>query len=285
LPYFQRKGSLPEADFQYLNGPTSNSILAAFTARLCHGGVGKICLLKDSEKGWDVHFINYELKKIGLTVERFNGTTLPGTDNKADSGIVLELHQHEILAEKTFAKIAGLTKIVPQSLWLNDLRTVFLVHDKRFLALFQRPDILLNYLSQEQINLLSRHVAETHVVALAPQKVAEAKEQKDQWLLKPNLLGKGEGILFGSKLSLSQWQSALEDLSHGQYVLQRKIEQKQFSIWHGHQYRDPVYSEMNVVGTLLCLDDKYLGPGIFRASSGDIVNVAGGGTILTPLLV
>jgi len=42
--------------------------------------------------------------------------------------------------------------------------------------------------------------------------------------------------------------------------------------------------DVNVVGTMLCFDDIFFGPGIYRASPGDIVNVAGGGTVLFPVL-
>lgn len=41
---------------------------------------------------------------------------------------------------------------------------------------------------------------------------------------------------------------------------------------------------INVVGTLLCFNDTFLGPGIYRGAAEAVVNVAGGGTILTPAL-
>ncbi len=257
-------------------GGWMDQMLNCFVSRFAPGS--KVCLWKGRERGWDIHFFNYELKRLGYEIVPVEGSL---------SGLVLELHQDEILSSNTCKQVTELVMAIPQRHWLNDLRTIFLIHDKRFLALFQRPDILSDYLEAEQIELLTRHIAPTYVISQAAQQVEEALAKPNEWLLKPNLFGKGEGILFGGNMSALQWRSALSNQAHQHYVLQKVVVQKRFPILQ-QQISGPVSGpeniEMNVVGTLLCLDDNFFGPGIYRASSGDIVNVSGGGTILFPVI-
>ncbi len=259
-------------------GRTMDQMLNCFISRFAPGS--KVSLWKGRERGWDIHFFNYELKRLGYEIVPVAG---------GPSGLVLELHQDEILSPVACRRVAELVMTIPQRFWLNDLRTIFLIHDKRFLALFRRFDILADYLEAEQIELLTKHVAPTYVLSQAMPQVEEALEDPKAWLLKPNLLGKGEGILFGGKVSAKQWRDALTDPAHQDYVLQKLVVQKRFPILHQllpphTQESAPESIEMNVVGTLLCLDDNFFGPGIYRASSGDIVNVSGGGTILYPVV-
>jgi len=269
----QAVGQLSAMHSNFLQGPAAlDQILNRLLCRFAPGA--KVCLWKGRERGWDIHFFNYELKRLGFEIVPVNG--------KPD-GLVMELNQDEILSDSNHNRLVELIETVPQRFWLNDLRTIFLVHDKRFLALFQRHDILRDYLCEAQIKLLARHVVPTFVLGRSPQQREQALSNPGAWLLKPNLLGKGEGILFGGNMSAAAWRAALTSTSHEHYVLQSVVQQKRFSLMQP-QNGSPAIIGMHVVGTLLCLDDYFFGPGIYRASCGDIVNVAGGGTILFPVL-
>ncbi|HEX3871818.1 MAG TPA: hypothetical protein VHV77_15345 [Pirellulales bacterium] len=191
---------------------------------------------------------------------------------------MLELHQHELLNEMSGETMSALAR---DGGHLNDLRTIFLVHDKRLLAVMT-GDILRDYLDGDDVDLLHRHVAATYVVGLDETTRKEASEHPSDWVLKPHLLGKAEGIVLGSQVPADAWRGAI-DASDPRWVLQRFVSQRTF----------PIISEidgevavrpMHVIGLLPSLDEEFFGPGIYRAGLGPIVNVAGGGTILAPVV-
>lgn len=237
----------------------------------------RVTIAKGREKGWDIHFLLHELKEAGYSYELIDGSSLVGRNDIF--GLVSELHQDELWQEGILKAVIASRK-VPQ---LNDPRTILFAHDKRLLSIFQDDEIIGDYVDEQTMLLLQKHVIPTFVIAQSPEKVEEAKSNRNDWVLKPNLLGKGEQLLIGKNTSDEEWQSALSDENNAQFVLQPFIQQKKFPIQmlvdNSVQNLD-----LNVVGTLLCFDDNFLGTGIYRASPKDIVNVAGGGAILFPML-
>lgn len=240
------------------------------------GADAKIIILKERESDWDIVFFKHEL---GLRKILWEARTLAEFETKSNfGGLAIELHQDELLQNDSRL----FSEKCLETPHLNDLRTIFLVHDKRLLAVFHNDEIMADYLNDDDRKFLKDNVVESYLVRGLKNKKDEAYRNKNDWVLKPNLLGKGEGILFGHTMSLIAWRAALEDPTHQDYVLQRFIKQKKFPICM-RSGDEVATQELNVVGTLLCFDDQFLGPGIYRAGKGDIVNVAGGGTILFPM--
>jgi len=236
------------------------------------GDRARVVVLKKQERGWDTR----------LLVDYWPGCQeLPpeeaGTLDPERDFVVLELHQHELVRQ-----MPRLPALITSGRYLNDVRTIFLGHDKRLLAIFT-SDLLDDYLPAEDIELLHRHVVPTYVIGLAGEPLRRARERREEWLLKPNLFGKGEGIVIGRNVSADAWRAAL-DSAPRQFVLQPFVEQRRFDVMTevGGDVRRVT---MNVVGLLPTLNEHCLGPGIYRASPGDIVNVAGGGTIMVPVVV
>src|SRR5262249_12998530 len=124
-------------------------------------------------------------------------------------GIILELHQHELLGEVPAALQLALA-LHPGV--LNDLRTIFIAHDKRLLALLSTSPVLEDYLEADDVARLRRHVVPTWVIGLAPDKVREAMAHPAGWLAKPPRSGKGKGIVVSSQLAPAQWRETLADL-------------------------------------------------------------------------
>ena len=247
-------------------------------------------IIKGREKGWDIHFFKYEMERAGLAVEWQDFCGLQARDGKFYSDqemidyLVLELHQDELLHSVSPTMLAAIADNIE---CLNDLRTIFLVHDKRFLAVLGSQEIVSDYLSPEDSLFLSEHVVPTYSISVAvatnSDVVEESLANQQDWVLKPNLLGKGEGVVFGKNLDFNTWRRTIEEYRESDYVLQRYIPQAQYSLINACSGVVARHS-FNVVGTLLCFDDVFFGPGIYRASAGDIVNVAGGGTVLFPVL-
>lgn len=252
-----------------------------------HGAGTRCSIVKGREKGWDIHFFKYELERAGLAVHWQDFTRLQALDGKFYSDkelidyLVLELHQDELLQWST----SMLCALAASLECLNDLRTIFLVHDKRFLAVLGNQEIMRDYLCAEEVLFLSEHVVPTCSVSVAvltnSDLVEESLANQQDWVLKPNLLGKGEGVVFGKNLDFKTWRRTIHEYRESDYVLQRYIPQAQYSLINASG--GVASDNLNVVGTLLCFDDVFFGPGIYRASAGDIVNVAGGGTVLFPV--
>jgi len=148
-----------------------------------------------------------------------SSTSLSGVAITDNIGIIeqfmLELHQEEIEALD-----ARLLLEIGKVCW-NDLRTVYLAHDKRMLGLVRKE---LHWLIQwgkitpAQAVILENGLAETYTPSdkmwgwLAGRTVPG---EKDNWVLKKCLSGKGDGMLFGRDLDEEAWKEFLKD----QYLL------------------------------------------------------------------
>ncbi len=237
----------------------------------------KIFILKGSEEGRDAHFLKYEASQLGhecLIVEPSEMSHI----NLDEADFVMELHQHELLGTHYRESIKRLVRSRP---YLNDLRTIFLVHDKRFLAALYRDDIRADYLSSEDARSLKDHLLPTFAIKGDRDLLIRALSEKDNWVLKANLLGKGQGIVFGKTAEMDIWQDALRQTFYSDFVLQEHVQQKLFPIVCDEDGQVASY-DVNLVGTMLCFDDRFLGPGIYRALAPDTLKAP---VVLFPLVI
>jgi hypothetical protein len=253
--------------------PALEELEPALSRRLGDGPVG---ILKASEHGWDIHLFQ---ARWGPDCEMLDPKDLTAGHLARWRGVVLELHQRELLGEVP----AGLqAQLATHPGVLNDLRTIFIGHDKRLLALLSTDRVLEDYLEPNDVARLRRHVIPTWVKGAAPDKVREALAHPAGWLAKPPRSGKGQGIVVSSRMSPDQWRHTLQKLPDD-YVLQPYIEQRLFSIAMIRD-GDLVKIPMRVIGALPTLDEHAFGPGMYRAAPDEIVNVARGGIMLAPAL-
>ncbi|MDR3634032.1 MAG: hypothetical protein P4L84_09515 [Isosphaeraceae bacterium] len=238
------------------------------------GDAERIVVLKGRERGWDVRILMDAWPQCeAVAPDCWSG------EQKVSDFVVLELHQEEIM--ETLPRSA-LLSLVENGRYLNDVRTIFIGHDKRLLAALT-SEIVCDYLEADDVQRLREHVIPTYVVGRGGEPVRRARANPEDWVLKPNLRGKGEGIVMGRHVSRGAWHSAL-DSAHPHFVLQRYVEQRSYDILtevDGEVRTVP----MNVVGLLPSLGEHSLGPGIFRASREPIVNVSRGGTVLAPVVL
>lgn len=138
----------------------------------------------------------------------------------------------------------------------NDLRTIFLAHDKRMLSVFSSPDIVRDYASPEDAAILRDHIIPTFICGIHTATVTQAKLERNKWLVKPNSGGKGVGIVFGRDCaSDTEWVNFLDDPRHKQYILQEVVEQQHVNILSSKGE----LREMLVVGLLHCFNSKFFG--------------------------
>lgn len=237
------------------------------------GSNRRLAVVKGQEHGYDMRLLlEFWTNSIELLPEGASSLA-PVSDF-----VVMELHQHELLQK---LPRDALQAMIDNGRYFNDVRTILVGHDKRLLAVFT-SDILRDYLPSEDVERLHRHVVCTYVVGLGGDPLRAALDKQNEWLVKPNLFGKGQGIVIGRNISQQAWRSEL-DSAPAEYVLQPFVEQQKFNILT--EVGDDLRSvPMNVVGLLPALNEHVLGPGIYRASLEDIVNVAGGGAILAPVI-
>lgn len=252
----------------------------ALTGRLAAGAPSYI--VKEREAGYDIHLLANELSQAGYPVRVIAPGALPElAARNANCNLILELHQSEIQNPETLRQLRALCRRSPH---YNDLRTVFLVHDKRMLSVFHRDDLIRDYCDSEDVAFLQAHVVPTYLPGDSDCEVlADAMDNQDQWIIKPSLFGKGEGIVLGHTVSRDRWRWLLEQCVQKQcFVLQKLVKQEQLPVLTCNN--DCLSIEpMNVVGTMLCFDDTFIAPGVYRASRSEIVNVASGGTVLVPV--
>ena len=204
--------------------------------------------------------------------------------NKMDKKVyidqfIIELHQDEILD----IPFEILQCLVNSCTILNDLRTIFIVHNKRFLSLLSDDTFLEEYLSNVHRSYLKQH----RILSILPEKLQsdvdlynKILKQKEDWLIKPSLFGKGEGIVFGKNVNEKEWIRLIDNciLNSNKFLIQEYIKQEKFSVYH-----EEILNEYNLAGTLLCFDTRFLSPGIFRASNKDLISLNQGGFILYPM--
>lgn len=188
---------------------------------------------------------------------------------------VLELHQDEFLAlsDEVLEALANLSF---QGKTLNDLRGIFLVHDKRMLH------VLLSdcyELDSENRELLRKYIVPT---ALPDQlEFIERDAEHSSLVLKPCLCGKGEGIIMQKNMSAQEFNAEMTArTAEAPHVVQVYVEQRHFDVMdHNGEMK-----RCKTVGTLSSLDGTFYGPGGFRSNNCDLISLVGGGIVSFPVL-
>ena len=196
----------------------------------------------------------------------------------------LELKQHElrVLPAPVLREISLCC--------FNDLRTIFLVHDKRMLGIvLQELSNLVEVqkvLTAPQADILRQGIAPTMIpgsreMASLSMLSKCNPEVRHNYLVKPIRSGKGAGIVFGSDMTPESWISQLEMLQRpgllprgNTYVVQRRIEQPKYDI----TLNDADGLRKNyLVGTYLSVHAHYVGLGLWRMSRDRICALSTGG--------
>ncbi|KAL8792068.1 MAG: hypothetical protein Q9195_005323 [Heterodermia aff. obscurata] len=273
-------------------------------------------LLKGEEAGLDIHlFIPFVQSVTGRKPSLIKPSDLRLIDNPLSSTgfelhcvagvdsegheflerihqIGLELHQHELRALSP----AMLREI--STCCFNDLRTIFLVHDKRMLGIILQE--LRNLVEVQKV--LTPAQAATLRRGIAPTIIAGSSEMaalttlsknaptiKDRFLLKPIRSGKGAGIIFGSDMTPASWIFQLEMLqkadlfsAKNHYVVQQKIEQPRYDVVVS---KADDLQQNHLVGTYMSIHGRYGGLGLWRTSSNPICALSSGGSILWSMVL
>lgn len=228
-------------------------------------GYDKVCLLKGSNRlsAWKLFMPFYEaLGKKTEVIEvkdaeeearrgTLDGTCLLGTFNQQD----------------LFSCSDDTIKRFVEDHYQNDLRSVFLAHDKRVLSLLFDDEVTDRFMNQEETAFLRDHVVTSWLYQGHEDLWEDAEENKDKYILKHPCLGSSQMVYAGCMTSDEEWKSLFADGTAREMVLQPFIKQRsEMNRWEGQDFRE------YITGTILMLEDDYYGTGIFRTSSLEVLN-------------
>jgi len=253
IPYAERYGITREDRFSSFIDDIENFLSSRET----------IVLLKDDRFNEGRHF-KAIIESAGKKVVTLSMEEMPENNELiSNSACITQMRHDEIytLPAETLKAIIG-------SVHLNDFRTVFLVHDKRFFALLYDDDFREKALGKEDADRLKTFLTPTYTQLSRPDLWQRLHIEKDKWIIKPTVLGMGLGISAGVAVSESDWQQALEKYANTDAVFQPYLPQNRFSWSIGPEQRENDY----IAGTLLFFQDEYYGPGSFRVSSHPVTN-------------
>ena len=227
-------------------------------------GMKQLYVLKGSDRPCDIKYYIPFFEEMGIKVETLSPNDLDHDSLKKLAGCYTlnEFNQMEmdVLDDDVLRAIAASNS-------LNDMRTIFLIHDKRFLAVLSDTGFLSQFLSPAEASFLRPYLIPTYTSCQAPELWEEARSNKEEWVIKHALLGKSEQVYTGRTCTDEEWDKLFEPSVQSSMVLQPFIHQQRIrSSIQGEQYHD------YVVGTMLCFDDHFFGPGLFRTSSFEITN-------------
>lgn len=227
------------------------------------GEVDRLYVLKGIDRPCDIKYYIPFFEALGIKTETLTpGQTHALRQIPAGACLVNEFNQMEMdrMDDETLKTIAA-------SNALNDMRTIFLIHDKRFMAVLSDPDFLSRCLNEKEKVFLSPFLIPTYTSVQAPDLWEEARKYKNEWVLKHALLGKSEQVYTGRTSTEKEWKRLFDPSVKSSMVLQPFIHQERIRA----AIKDTPYDDY-VVGTLLCMDDHFLGTGLFRTSSFEITN-------------
>ena len=220
-----------------------------------------IYVLKSSDRGSESTFYTkfYECYGHEVTVYEAAEVEAHLAQWSHDAVVFSALNQEDLLS----FKMETLQAMIDARM-LNDFRTIFLAHDKRFLHLIFVDDFTRQCLTEEETIFLRQHTIPTYIYNNRYKEIWEdALLHKDRYILKPYDLGKSVGLYAGVMTDEETWRKSL---TH-EAILQPFIQQRTYPcVWEGKHYDE------YICGMMLCMDDRYFDSGVFRTSSDPVTN-------------
>ncbi|MBQ9203224.1 MAG: hypothetical protein IJ155_03160 [Prevotella sp.] len=238
-----------------------------------------IYVLKSGDRGSESTFYTKFYEYYGHEVTIYEAAEVEAHIDKwsHDAVVFSALNQHDLLS----FRMETLQAMIDARM-LNDFRTIFLTHDKRFLSLIFVDEFTQQCLTEEETLFLRQHTIPTYLPPSTPLPAGEgsgvgpevwedALAHKDKYILKPYDLGKSVGLYAGVMTDEETWKSVLSPLfrrgAGGEAILQPFIHQRTYPcVWEGRHYDE------YVCGMMLCMDDRYFDSGVFRTSSAPVTN-------------
>ncbi|MCH3881560.1 MULTISPECIES: hypothetical protein [Tenacibaculum] len=226
--------------------------------------VNSIVILKGSDIRNESKIYKDIFLRMGLDVKEINYKNIKQDINSLkNSWIISELSFDEIksFSDETIEQLMSLNII-------NDFRTIFLIHDKRFFSVLGKKILLNAVLTKEEIHFFNNFYIPTYTSNEAKKIWEEAKKDKNKWILKHRALGKSKKVYAGSLTEQKEWETLFSDPEKKDMILQKWVPQKRILGEIGSEKFEDF-----ITGTLLFFDNNYFGMGDFRTSSHPVTNI------------
>lgn len=227
------------------------------------GAFDELYVLKGADHPCDIKYYIPYFEALGICIHQLSPEELARQPLPLENvALVNEFNQMEIERLPLPA-----VQAIASARGLNDMRSIFLIHDKRFLAVLSDPSFQRACLSRAEIEALTPYLIPTYTRTQRRDLWEEAYHRQEDWVIKHSRLGKSEKVYAGCVTSREKWQTLFVEPEIEEMVLQPFIRQRKIhSAIGGSVYHD------FAVGTLLCFDEDFFGPGLFRTSSFEITN-------------
>ena len=223
------------------------------------GGKKRMFVLKSADRTSEIRLYQRFYQEHGIQMEVLEAYEV--TARRKDWGhnafVVNALNQKDLLE----LPMETLEAMMDAGM-VSGFRNTFLMHDKRFLALWFEDRFTSTCLNADDTAFLRAHTIPTFL-----QMPEDAWENKDGYILKPYRLGKSEGLMAGPLVTREEWQSRLGQGVEG-CLFQPFIRQRTYpTVWEGTPFED------YLCGMMICVDDRYFDSGYFRCSSLPVTNL------------
>jgi hypothetical protein len=217
----------------------------------------RIYILKGNDIPGDLGYYTDIFEMLGFGCEIVYTDEIDKNINSfSDAVIINEFSQLEYLN----LKMGTIDKLISYKS-LNDFRTIFLIHDKRFLSVLSNEAFLRQVFNAEEVFFMLDHIIPTNAYENNDH-WKNALVQKNKWVLKHRLLGKSDMVFAGCNTGDEIWKSLFDKNEVSEMVLQPLINQKKFNF-----EKVGGSAEEYVVGTFMCMNNDFIGPGIFRSTN------------------
>lgn len=236
--------------------------MLAFFAGMADGCT-RLTVLKSADRSDSIRLYVPFYEALGLKASIFEAEEVESHPEALRGALVVSaLNQTDLLSfsDDTLFRLAdaGLR---------NDFRTIFLLHDKRFFHLFEEDDFTSRCLTPEETAFLRAHAVRTYIGGRDGEVWEHARTHRDAYILKHHCLGKSEKVFAGCLTEPAVWEELFSSGAVEDMILQPFLQQKLYpTVWQGQALRD------HVSGTILTVDDRYFGTGLFRTSTRPVIN-------------
>lgn len=248
-----------------------------------------IVFQRETWPGADIHKVKDLLEEMEVDVRYVVPASL-SIDNEDrlyaidEHGLRSEVLQVSLEVEQ--AELRCLPQEVLQALAVrcrsNDVRTIFLVHDKRFLAVLLEQlesQVDRGILSPRQAKLLQDVIIESHLpssseAARVLDECERIPSAKDAYVLKAIRSGRNQGHTFGFAVDQNEWLDKLRLMvkaneKMASQVLQRFVKQRRYPIIRHHI--DPTQTaDFSLVSSYCACNGRFLDMGPTRIRSGHL---------------
>ena len=223
-----------------------------------------IYVLKSADKTGEIALYKPFYEAFGKKVVVFEAEDVERNIDRWKKGFVISaLNQKDL----TSFSEAALEAMIEAGMY-SDFRTIFLIHDKRFMNLWFQDAFTDRCLTGEEAAFLRSHAIPTYLYREGDEVWEEARRNKDGFILKHHRLGKSEKVYAGPLTDKMTWENLWKKGDVQNMVLQPFVSQRKYpTVWEGKSFED------YVCGMMLCADDRYFDSGMFRASSLPVTNI------------